>query len=477
MFNRLRPAVAFTTIVATVATPMPGQGIISDGACCAPVQEYRLECQTVYEEKPYTAYRLETETVLEERTVVSYKPVVETEMRERRYTVTRPIAETSMREERRTVMRPVYETRYREVTYQRTRMVSETSSREERRTVMKPVVETQTREEYRTVQKPVTEVQYQDQPRTAFRPQTEYSQQIVDRGQYYDQWTFKPSTERERNRLQLLPRRWYQNQETGAVASQRPGAYWVPQEVDQAKGQYKVQRVYVPQPVPQQVATTTMVPYQYTEKVAVPVTRIESETQVRRVPVQVTRYVQEEQVRRVPVTVQRPVTEQKVEQIPYQVVRWVPQEQRREVPVTTYKYVSEERVEQIPIERRRMVAEYSKVEVPKKVSKWVATTRVRRIPRTMVMRIPIDTTPIGLDVVYPTVESSAIETSPNQVRYHGASENDYPWTDTIESPAAESPSASPTQKSSDDWRGSKPSIADPSSDGEANLLEGAINAA
>lgn len=480
MMKICKPVVALVTMLATVSTPMFGQGFVTSEPCCAPVREYRLKCQTVYEEKPYTSYRLESQTILEERPVVTYKPVWETEFRERRYTVTRPVAETSMREERRTVMRPVTETKYREVTYQRTRMVAETQSREERRTVMRPVTEVQAREETRVVHKPVTTTRYQDQVRTAMRPETTEHQQVVDRGQYYDQWSFRPTTEKTRNRLQLLPRNWFQNNRTGAVASQRPGAYWVPQDVDKAKGQYQVQRMYVPNPVTQNVTTTTMVPYQYTEKVPVPVTQMQPETQVRRVPVEVTRYVPQEEVRRTPVTVQRPVVEQKVERVPYQVVTWVPQEQRRQVPVTTYKYVSQEQVEQIPVRRMKMEAETRMVQIPKTVSNWVGTTRVRRIPRTMVMRIPIDHDPVlGQEITAYPVES-AIQPSATSA-YEGV-EGFIPGL-PVEPPMAAPATVTDTEsggvsgQQSQVPRGSKPELdtAIPSEDAEASSLNGPEN--
>src|SRR6187431_367700 len=80
-------------------------------SCCAPavvqapipVTSYRLDYQTVYEERQQTGYRIEHETQYEEREVTSFRPVWETEIRERKYMVARPVYETSEREDRRIV--------------------------------------------------------------------------------------------------------------------------------------------------------------------------------------------------------------------------------------------------------------------------------------------------------------------------------------------------------------------------------------
>ena len=77
-------------------------------ACCG--QTYRLECQTIYEEKQITCYRTVCETAYEEREITRQVPVYETQQRERRYAVLKPVRETSTRQERYTVQRPVYET-------------------------------------------------------------------------------------------------------------------------------------------------------------------------------------------------------------------------------------------------------------------------------------------------------------------------------------------------------------------------------
>ena len=75
-------------------------------AAPAPVatQTYRLDYQTVYDERQVTAYRIEQETVFDTQTYTVQKPVWETQTQERRSTVQRPVWETQTREERQTVM-------------------------------------------------------------------------------------------------------------------------------------------------------------------------------------------------------------------------------------------------------------------------------------------------------------------------------------------------------------------------------------
>ena len=66
--------------------------------CCEPA--YRLQCQTVYEEREVTGYRLVEETVYEQQQITRKVPIWETQTRERHYQVARPVRETSVREER-----------------------------------------------------------------------------------------------------------------------------------------------------------------------------------------------------------------------------------------------------------------------------------------------------------------------------------------------------------------------------------------
>ena len=72
-----------------------------------PTQTYRLDYQTVYDERQVTATKVSYETVYDTKTYTVQKPVWETQTQERRYTVQRPVWETQTREERSTVMKPV----------------------------------------------------------------------------------------------------------------------------------------------------------------------------------------------------------------------------------------------------------------------------------------------------------------------------------------------------------------------------------
>src|SRR5438105_3593979 len=91
--------------VAAVGLPVAGIRAQCDCApACAPcVPQYRIVCQTVWEERQITCNRVEHETVYESRPITTYRPVYETHMQEHRFTVCRPVTETSEREERYTV--------------------------------------------------------------------------------------------------------------------------------------------------------------------------------------------------------------------------------------------------------------------------------------------------------------------------------------------------------------------------------------
>jgi len=391
--EKMKRKLLITSLMALItAPPIPAIGQV-DCAVCAPapvvapcVQEYKLVCQTIYEEKPITTRRLQTETIVEQRQVVRYRPTWETTMKERRYTVSKPVMQTSMREERKTVMKPVWEVRYKDMSYDRVRYVTQTSSRTERRVVQKPIYETTMRQEQRVVQKPVTTTVMQDQVATAYKPVTSYYQRTVDQGGFVDQYQYQPGDVRHRLRWQKAQCKT--DPVTGQCAGvQRAGLYWQPKE---APGKYTVAKAYVPNPVTQQLAQTQYVPQQVTRKVPVAVTQMQSEVQVRQVPVQTVRMQQEEQVREVPVTVQRPVTERVKQFKPEYRCRMVPQEYVRQVPVNTYKFVTEERVEQIPVRTCKMVKEYRKIEVPRTQSRWVEEVTMRRIPRTVYMKVPIE---------------------------------------------------------------------------------------
>src|SRR5687768_9822121 len=61
---------------------------------------YQIVQKVVYDQVPTKAYRLEYETVMEERQITTQRPEWTTEMRERRFTVAKPVTETATREER-----------------------------------------------------------------------------------------------------------------------------------------------------------------------------------------------------------------------------------------------------------------------------------------------------------------------------------------------------------------------------------------
>lgn len=399
-----------TVLFAAMLSQGIATGVVSaqDGDCGCGVITHRVECRTVYEQQPVTTYRLQTETTLEERQITSQRPVTETSYRERRYTVARPVTETAYREEQYTVMRPVRETEYRDASYDRVRYVTETSSRTERRVVSRPVTETQYREEQYVVQRPVVQTMYQDQVQTALVPVTSYRQQVVDQGQVYDQQTYVPGP--TRNRLRWLGGQCYTDPMTGRTDYRRMGLYWVP---NQLPGTYQTQRVYVPNPTLQQVAETSLVPQQFTQKVPVQVTQMQNEVQVRQVPVSVVRMEQEEQFRQVPVSVQRPITERVEQKIPVTVCRWEPQTMVRRVPVTTQRMQYEEKVEQIPVQTCRMVTEVRKVQVPVTRSHWVGETSTRLVAKRVYVRTPIDA--CGGTVLDSAADSVLMESSASVV--------------------------------------------------------------
>ena len=66
-------------------------------AAAVPTQTYRLDYQTVYDERQVTEQRVSYETVYDTKTYTVQKPVWETQTQERRYTVQRPVWETQPR--------------------------------------------------------------------------------------------------------------------------------------------------------------------------------------------------------------------------------------------------------------------------------------------------------------------------------------------------------------------------------------------
>ena len=268
---------------------------------CVSAQTYRLEYQTVCEQRQVTAYRIEYENVCEERQVTAYKPVWETAVRENKYTVAHPVTETAVREEFYTVQKPVYETAEREETY----------------TVMKPVYETAYRTEYHTVYQPVTTCQ------------TRY----VDQGCYSDQIVLKPGW--PTTRLAWQSAGCAVDPVTGQTVYQRAGLYWAQTQ----GGRYEVQKVWHPNVVAQQLQQTNYVPQTVAQQLPMQVVKYMPEQVVRKVPVQVCRMVTEQCVRKVPVTTCKIVYEERVKQVPYQVCRMVAEQQTIRVPHTVEKRI------------------------------------------------------------------------------------------------------------------------------------------
>src|SRR5687768_3270264 len=281
--NALR--VALAAVVPLAGTPAP-----ANADCCG--ETYRLECQTVYEERQVTAYRMETETVYDQIQVTRKVPVWETEQRERRYTVSRPVQETSVREERYTVQKPVYETQMRDCSYDTVRTVAETSSREERYQVQRPVWETSEREERYVVMRPVTETIEQERRYTVMQPVVHYETRMVDQGCYVDQVVCvqPPATRRG---LTWVPPASVADPYTGAVTVQRPGLVW---GNVQPPAQQIVQRVWKPNVVAQQYPVTQLCPQEMVQKIPVQVCRQVPQEMVRKIPVKTCRMVTEEHV-------------------------------------------------------------------------------------------------------------------------------------------------------------------------------------
>jgi hypothetical protein len=381
----------FSGALALSAGAIPCASVHAQSPCCDSV--YRLEYQTVYEERQVTAYRLECETVYDERQVTSYRPVWETEVRQRRYTVAKPVYETSEREETYFVDQPVWDERIEDRSYDVVRNVFETQEREERYFVNRPVWETLEREVSRTVRRPVVETMERDECYTVMQPVTTLRAVQVDQGYFVEQQTYEPG--RVRNRLKWQDGACVVDPLTGRTAYQRGGLFWTPVA---GPGTVRVQRVYQPNIVTQQVPETTFQPQTVTRKVPVTVTRYVDEVIVERVPQQVCKMVHEEHVRRVPYTVCRPVRERVENKVPVKVCRIERQQMVRRVPVKTMRMVQEERVEDVPVRVCRQVAFEETVRVPRVVEKRVPMVYTYRVPRTMVYRVPLD--PCGNPIVY-----------------------------------------------------------------------------
>ena len=365
------------------------------GQCCdtpmvaapAPVvtQTYRLDYQTVYDERQVTANRVTYETVYDTRTYTVQRPVWETQTQERRSTVQRPVWETQNREERVTVMKPVYETVVEDRSYDVTRDIVETSTREEQYTVMKPVYETVMQQQVQTVRRPVYETSEREQSYTVAEPvttmQTTYSvgSQAVD--------TVTPVVTPGTTALGFMPAMWVVNPATGLAVWQRGGYAWT---MTPGTVVNQVNRSFQPVYTPVQVPQTTFVNRVVTQKVPVQTVRYVDEQVVQQVPVQTMNMVAETAVRQVPVQTVRKVVERVENKVPVQVCRMVSEEQVRQVSVQVMRVVTEERVEPVQVQVMKVVTEERTMQVPRVVEKQTPYTYTVRSPRTVVTRVPLD---------------------------------------------------------------------------------------
>lgn len=350
-----------------------------------PVTTYRLDYQTVYEDRVVTAYKIENETVYDESEVTVLKPVWETQLREKRYTVQKPVYETSNREERYTVQKPVWEMQIRDESYDVVRQIPETSEREERYTVQKPVWETSVREERYTVQRPVYETSEREEAYTVMEQVTTYRPVQIDQGQYVTNYAVQPGA--VRTRLARTQAGYVVDPATGVAVYQRGGLHWTPM---QAPSVIVPQTVYQPNLVTAQVPETSMVPRTEVRRVPTQTVRYENQEMVREVPVQVCKMITEEQVRRVPVTTYKQVVERVEKKTPVQVCKMITEEVVKQVPVTTMKLVQEEKVEQEEVRVVRQERIVQKVQTPRIVEKRVPVQYTQRVARVIVNKIPLD---------------------------------------------------------------------------------------
>jgi len=374
---------------------------------CSACQTYRVQYQTVFEDRQVTAYRIGYETVYDERQITTYRPTWETELRERRYTVATPVVETSEREERYTVLKPVYETQVRDASYDVVRTVSETSEREERYIVQRPVMHTEERENRYMVQRPVNETIERDEQYTVMTPVTTYRPVVVDQGGFVDQQIVTPG--RATTRMKILPDACVTDPATGQQVFQRGGLNWVR---EQCPDTVTVNRVWKPNLVTQQVPQVSMVPQVAVRKVPMTVCKMVPEEVVQKYNVQVCQMVPEEQVRKIPVVTYRQITERVPREISVQVCKMVPEEVVQRIPVRTMKTVVEERVEQVPVRVCKQVAELQTIRVPRTIETRTPVTYTYRIPRTIVSRVPIvnpcDPCAAGGVVAMPVVPAAGV---------------------------------------------------------------------
>ena len=324
-----------------------------------------------------TEYRMIFQTVYDQQPMTSYRLVYETQFEERKIVTQRPVWETQQRERRYRVAKPVQETNMRERRYK----------------MMRPVVETFEQQRQYTVRRPTVETIMQDRNRTTYEQVTFMETQTVDQGQFVNQQTHIPG--RVRRRLRFQRRQYYTDPLTGMQRWQRAGLYWVPM---QGPGTVQVNRTWVPNPVTVQVPRTTVQPKQVVEQVPVQVTTFKDEIVTENVPVQVCSWKEEEVV--------------------------------QQIPVTRIRYEYEERVEPITVHVCKMISEEKTVLVRKCVPKWVPVTTMCMRPRTIVMRIPLES----------SVQADAAGTKTYRPEFTGSH---------LQSTESESPPLAPTKEEDD----------------------------
>ncbi len=380
-----------------------GGAVVAPAAPAMPTQTYRLDYQTVYDERVVTAERVSYETVYDTKTYTVQKPVWETQTQERRYTVQKPVWETQTREERTTVMKPVYETVIEDRSYDVTRDVVETATREEQYTVMKPVYETVMQQQVQTVRKPVYETSEREQAYTVSEPVTQMRTAYSIGSQAVD--TVTPVVTPGATALGWAPGGWVIDPATGLAVWQRGGYQWV---MTPGTVVNQVNRVYQPTATPVQVPETTYVNRVVTQKVPVQTVRYVDEQVVTQVPVQSMKMVAETAVRQVPVQTVRKVVERVDNKVPVQVCKMVPEEQVQQVAVQVCKMVTEEKVEPVQVQVMKYVTEERTMQVPRVVEKKTPYSYTVRMPRTVVTKVALD--PCGNPVSTAPATTSAAPT-------------------------------------------------------------------
>lgn len=350
--------------------------------CCgivSPAQNYQVEYATVHKPVVLNTYKKEYRTEYQDEEIITYKTVWDTV--EQKTTVAKQVPETSYVKETYKVLKPSWETEYRDESYNITRYVEETSFREEKVVVAKPVVEVQNREIVETVKKPVQRTYMQEKRYTVQRPETIFESRTVDRGGYVDSLETVPG--KAYSRLTWKRGGTYLDPATGVSQRRLPGFYWTQLHSDPT---YKVEKVYKPSWITEQVPVTTYKPETVVEQVPVNITTYEEEKIVRIEPVQVHKMEREEVVKQIPVKTMKPVLQRVEKIVPVQVCRMEEQEVVREVPRTTYKTVLEEQVRYVKVPRR--VKEVQIVRKPVRVEQWVPISTTINSSSTISRRLP-----------------------------------------------------------------------------------------